>query len=80
LVLSDHTGTPVEPGSTVSTGAPQVGTTLNLNLLAVIRLDGGVRLEIDLKCSAQRKRKTSPTQVQYGSLRSPLVFLIEGEI
>jgi len=34
-----------------------------LDFLAVIRLDGGVRLEIDLKCAAQRKKKALPTQV-----------------
>ena len=34
-----------------------------MDFLAVIRLDGGLRLEIDLKCAAQRKKEASPTQV-----------------
>ena len=34
-----------------------------MDFLAVISLDGGVRLEIDLKCAAQRKKKASPTRV-----------------
>ena len=34
-----------------------------MDFLAVIRLDGWARLEIDRKCAAQRKKKGSPTQV-----------------
>jgi hypothetical protein len=41
----------------------QAGTTLSLDFLAVIGLDGGMRLEVGLTCAAQRKRKASPTHV-----------------
>jgi hypothetical protein len=64
-VIAERSDAPAEARSLLrpSGGPTQAGTTPCVSFRAVLGLDGGMRLEVELTCAAQRKRKASPTQV-----------------